>query len=63
MKKLFKIIMIISPLILATAGLIDLVNYLKGRGATRSPYMSMLSAVVFYAFAIRNILAFNKENE
>ena len=63
MKKIFKVIFIILPLILATTGVIEFIHYLRGNGVTRNPYMSVLSTVVFYAFAIRNILAFNKENE
>lgn len=63
MKKIFKVIFIILPLILATTGVIEFIHYLRGSGVTRNPYMSVLSAVVFYALAIRNILAFNKENE
>ena len=55
MKKIFKVIFIILPLILATTGVIELIHYLRGSGVTRNPYMSVLSAVVFYAIAIRNI--------
>ena len=63
MKKIIKVVFIILPLILATTGVIEFIHYLRGSGVTRNPYLSVLSAVVFYTLAIRNILTFNKENE
>ena len=63
MKKFFKVFMIVLQISLATAGLIELIHYLNGSGSTMSPYFSGSSAVVFYLLGIRNILAFNKENE
>lgn len=63
MKKIIKVIFIILPLIPATTGVIEFIHYLRGSGVTRNPYLSVLSAVVFYTLAIRNILTFNKENE
>lgn len=63
MKKIFKVIFIILPLILATTGVIEFIHYLRGSGVTRNPYMSGLSALVFYALGIRNLLILTKEKE
>lgn len=63
MKKTFMIFMILLQFALGTAGLMELVWHLTGREATMNPYMSGLSALVFYALGIRNLLILTKEKE
>lgn len=58
MKKIFKVIFIILPLILATTGVIELIHYLRGSGVTRNPYMSVLSAVVFLCDSNKKYFSF-----
>ncbi|ASS37942.1 hypothetical protein [Mogibacterium pumilum] len=59
-KEISMLFMIILQFALGTAGLMELVWHLSGRDSTMNPYMSGISALVFYTLGIRSILMFVK---
>lgn len=63
MKKIFMIFIILLQFALGSAGIMELVWFMSGRESTMNPFMSGLSALVFYALGIRNLLTLTKEKE
>ena len=62
MKKLYTVLMIVLPLFVGAAGIIELISYLTENGSTMNPIICVLMTVAGLLTGIRNILKLINKN-
>ena len=62
MKKLYTVLMIVLPVFVGSAGIIELISYLTENGATINPIICVLMTVAGLLTGIRNILKLINNN-
>ena len=61
MKKLYRVLMIVLPIFVGSASLVNLIFYLSNQKTFMSLILSIIFFLLAYAVGIKNILAILKE--
>lgn len=61
MKKLYRVLMIVLPIFVGSASLVNLIFYLSNQKTFMSPILSIIFFFLAYAVGIKNILDILKE--
>mgnify|MGYP000946895874 FL=1 len=61
MKKLYRVLMIVSPIFVGSASLVNLIFYLSNQKTFMSLILSIIFFLLAYAVGIKNILDILKE--
>ena len=61
MKKLYRVLMIVLPIFVGSASLVNLIFYLSNQKTFMSPILSIIFFLLAYAVGIKNILDILKE--